>query len=44
MKFNCQCECGERFQKIIEKPTVEQVTEDMYHGFLSVNCKEHKEI
>lgn len=42
MKFNCQCACGERFQKIIEKPTPQQVSVEMYNGFLTVPCKDHE--
>lgn len=44
MKFNCECECGERFKGIIEKPTEKQVAEEMYHGFLSITCEEHKQL
>jgi hypothetical protein len=42
MEFRCQCECGEMFKKTIEKPSNKQVAEEMYYGFLSVDCEEHK--
>jgi hypothetical protein len=43
MKFNCECECGKRFQQIIENPTENQVAEDMYNGFIYVNCEGHND-
>lgn len=42
MQFNCQCECGKRFKKIIEKPTIDQVARDMHDGFIYENCPEHE--
>jgi hypothetical protein len=43
MELRCQCECGERFLKKIEKPTATQVAEEMYYGFIAVTCDEHKD-
>lgn len=43
MNFRVQCSCGKRSLERIEKPTNDQVAEEMYHGFLAVECKGHKE-
>lgn len=43
MDFRVKCSCGKRSMERIENPTNKQVADEMYYGFLEVECKGHEE-